>query len=629
MPHLAEILALLLVLGIGAQWIGWRFQIPAIVLLTLSGLMIGPVLGILRPSEALGEVYQPLIKLAVAAILFEGGLSLRFSELNQSAAVVRRLTTVAVALSLGLTAWAAHNIVGMAWAVALVFGAVTVVTGPTVILPLLRQARLKRRPASFLKWEGIVNDPTGAVLVVVMFDYTVGASAGHAGETAAHLAAGAGVALVLGVGCGWLLGRAFLAGWVPEYLKGAVALAAALFTYALSNLVLEEAGLIAATVMGVVLGNMSLPSISEIRRFKEYVAVLLVSAVFLLLTADLDPHILAALDWRSAALIVVIVFLVRPTVVWLSTIGAGMTWQERLLVGWIAPRGVVAAAVAGVFGPLLAERGLPGADLLLPLVFVLILATVVLHGFTLGWLARKLGLSAQRHGGLIIAGAGAWSSGLAKKLHELEVPVIVADSAWHRLRTARQSGVPVYYGELLSEHAEYSLELGAFGSLLATTNNDAYNALVCARFAPELGRQNIFQLAANEVAEPRKPSPELRGRTAMNQKVQYEDLQRRWYQGWGFRKTELTEGFDVESLETVLPDDAVPVLVIDPKHEVRLLEANKPVRAEPGDTVIWFGPKAATDSIPAKPGDAGSADEATDALHETDNRAAEKPRPLV
>jgi NhaP-type Na+/H+ or K+/H+ antiporter len=615
MHHLTEILALLMVLGIGAQWLAWRFQIPAIVLLSGFGLLIGPVLGIVRPSEALGEAYQPLIKLAVAAILFEGGLSLRFAELKQSAAVVRRLTTVAVALSLTLTAWVAHRIVGMDWAVALVFGAITVVTGPTVILPLLRQARLKRRPASFLKWEGIVNDPTGAVLVVVMFDYFVGADAGEVGATLGHLGTGVGVALLLGGIGGWALGRAFLAGLVPEYLKGAVALAAALGAYALSNLVLEEAGLIAATVMGVVLGNMSLPSIAEIRRFKEYIAVLLVSGVFLLLTADLDPQILGALDWRSALLIVAVVFVVRPVVVWVSTIGAGMSWQERTLVGWIAPRGVVAAAVAGVFGPLLAERGIAGAELLLPLVFVLILTTVVLHGFSLGRLARRLDLSAQRQGGLILAGAGAWSSGLAKKLHELEVPVIVADSAWHRLRAARQANVPVYFGELLSEHAEHSLELGAFSSLLATTNNDAYNALVCARFAPELGRQNIFQLASGEVAEPRKPSPELRGRTAMSQQIQYEDLQRRWYQGWGFRHSTLTESFDVEMLKSALPEDAVPVLVIGPKQQVRLLEADKPLRAEAGEHVIWFGPKGA---------EAETRDRA-----ENGSSAAEKPRPLV
>jgi NhaP-type Na+/H+ or K+/H+ antiporter len=589
--HLTEILALMAVLGLGAQWLGWRLQIPALVLLILSGLLIGPVLGIIRPSEALGEAYQPLIKLAVAAILFEGGLSLRWAELRKAAGGVNRLISVTALLSLGLTAYAAHTIAGLSWPVALVFGAITIVTGPTVILPLLRQARLQRRPASYLKWEGIVNDPVGAVLVVVIFDYFAGGGPHTVGDSLLRLATGVGVAAAIGGVGGWLLGRAFLGGRVPEYLKGPIALTAALGAYALSNLVLEEAGLIAATVLGVVLGNMNLPSIGEIRRFKEYIALLLVTAVFLLLTADLDPAIMLAMDWRSAALIAAVILLVRPAAVWISTLGAGMSWQERALVGWIAPRGVVAAAVAGVFGPALAAQGHAGAEELLPLVFTLILTTVVLHGFSLGWLARRLDLSARRTGGLIIAGGTAWSSGLAKALHEREVPVIVADNAWHRLRGARLAGVPVYFGELLSEHAEHSLELGAYGNLLAVTNNDAYNALVCAHFAPELGRQRVFQLATDEVAEPRRPSPTARGRIAFGDDIQYEDLQRHWYQGWGFHSSRITESFGIDDFRAKLPDGAMPILVISTKREVRVLEAGSALKAEPDERVLWLGCK--------------------------------------
>jgi NhaP-type Na+/H+ or K+/H+ antiporter len=589
--HLTEILALMAVLGLGAQWLGWRFQLPALVLLILTGLMIGPVLGIIRPSEALGDAYQPLIKLAVAAILFEGGLSLRWAELKKAAGGVNRLITVSVALSLALTAWAAHTIAGLSWPVALVFGAITIVTGPTVILPLLRQARLQRRPASYLKWEGIVNDPVGAVLVVVIFDYFAGSGTHSVGDSLLRLVTGVGVAAVVGGAGAWLLGRAFLAGQVPEYLKGPIALAGALGAYALSNLVLDEAGLIAATVFGVVLGNMNLPSISEIRRFKEYIALLLVTAVFLLLTADLDPAIMLAMDWRSAALIVAVIVLVRPAAVWISTIGAGMSWQERTLVGWIAPRGVVAAAVAGIFGPALAAQGYAGAEELLPLVFTLILTTVVLHGFSLSWLARRLELSARRTGGLIIAGGTAWSSGLARALHEREVPVIVADNAWHRLRGARLAGAPVYFGELLSEHAEHSLELGAYGNLLAVTNNDAYNALVCAHFAPELGRQKVYQLATDEVAEPRRPSPAARGRIAFSDDIQYEDLQRHWYQGWGFHSTRISESFGMKDFHAQLPEDAIPILVIGVNKEVRVLEAGKTLKAEPDERILWFGCK--------------------------------------
>ena len=599
MPPITETLALVTVLGLGAQWVGWRYRIPSIVLLTACGVLLGPVLGLLRPSEALGEAFQPLIKLGVAAILFEGGLSLRLSELKKAAAGVNRLITVAVVLSLAFGSVAAHWIGGLSWPVAVIFGAIVVVTGPTVILPLLRQARLRRRPASYLKWEGIVNDPTGALLAVAAFEYFVSSGQASIGHSLLALVLGLAVAGTLGGAGGWLLGRAYLAGGVPEYLKGPLALAAALGVYALSNFVLEEAGLVAATAMGLVLGNMGLPSINELRRFKESIAVLLVSGIFLLLTADLDPQIMLRLDWRSVALLAAILLLVRPLAIGLATIGAGMTWQERVLVGWIAPRGVVAAAVAGVFGPPLVAQGYAGGELLLPLVFALILVTVVIHGFSLSWLATRLGLSATGEGGLLIAGAGPWSTGLAGALHKLEVPVLLADVSWHRLRVARLSGIPVYFGELLSEQAESSLELGEMGSLLAATSNDAYNALLCAHYAAELGRQRVYQLPAEEVAEQRRPGPTARGLTAFAEGVRFEDLERHWYGGWTFQRANITEDFGLEEFLAGLPREAVPLLAISAKGAVRLTAVEHPLKVEPGDGVLWFGRKDA--AVPRSP----------------------------
>ncbi len=589
MPHTTETLALVAVLGLAAQWVGWLLRVPSIVLLIVFGLLAGPVLGIVRPAETLGEAFRPLIQLGVAAILFEGGLTLRLGELRKAASGVVRLISASMVLSLVFGVAAAHWVGALSWPVAVVFGAIVVVTGPTVILPLLRQARLLRRPASYLKWEGIVNDPAGALLAVVAFQYFVGAESASVGDSLASLLLGLGVALALGTAGGWLLGRAFLAGLVPEYLKGPLALAAALGTYAVSNLVLEEAGLVAATAMGLVLGNMGLPGINEIRRFKEYVAVLLVSGIFILLTADLDPAIMLALDWRSVALLAAILFVVRPAAVWLATVGADMTWQERALVGWIAPRGVVAAAVAGLFGPALAEHGHSGGELLLPLVFALILVTVVLHGFSLGWLARRLGLSAPAEGGLLIAGAGPWSTGLAAALHAQEVPVLLADNSWHRLRAARLAGVPAWFGELLSEEAEVSLETAGFGSLLAVTNNDAYNALVCAHFAPEMGRQRVHQLAAEEVPEARRPAPVARGLVAFGATIRFDELERQWYQGSAFRTTRITEERGAEDFVAGLPEGAIPLVVIGSRGGLRVVGEDGAVKARPGERVVWFG----------------------------------------
>lgn len=591
MPHLTETLALLVTLGLAAQWLGWRLRVPAIVLLILVGFLVGPALGLIRPSTDIGAAFDPMVRLAVAVILFEGGLTLRWDELRRAGRGILRLITLTVGLGWAFGAAAGHWIAGLSWPVAVVLGAIMVVTGPTVILPLLRQARLRRRPASFLKWEGIANDPAGAVLAVVSFEYFVSAGRSSLAGSIAHLLLGLATAAALGIGAAWLLGRAFRAGRVPEYLKGPLAPAVALGVYAVSNLVLEEAGLVAVTLMGLVLGNMRLPEIEEVRRFKAYVSLLLVSILFVLLTAELDPEVMLRLDWRSAAFLAAVLFLVRPLAVALATIGADMTWQERALVGWVGPRGVVAAAVAGVFGPALARHGYAGAEALLPLAFALIFVTVIVHGLTLEPLGRRLGLSAPSRGGLLIAGASPWSQGLAAALHDQAIPVMVADSSWQRLRGLRYQGVAVYYGELLSEHAAASLELGEMETLLAATDNDAYNALVCRHYAPELGHQSVFQLAEAETSEQKRPAPASRGRTAFSEGLRFEELQRGWYRGLSFQTTRITETYDVEAFREGLPPGALPIGTIDGDNRIRLLAAAEALRAEAGARVVWFGCK--------------------------------------
>lgn len=590
--HITLVLALVALLGIGAQWIAWRLRVPAIILLTLFGVLAGPVLGWIRPSHDLGELLDPLIKIGVAVILFEGGLSLRFHEFRQAASGVTRLVTVGVALAFGLGAAAAHYIGGLSWPVALVFGAITVVTGPTVIIPLLRQARLRRRPASFLKWEGIINDPTGALLAVVIFEYFAVAGTGSVQFMALQAAGGLLFAAASGIGGGYLLGILFRRGLVPEYLKGPVALAAALGVYVLANLMLSESGLLAATLLGVALGNMRLPSIDEIRRFKEYVALMLVSGVFILLTAELDPAILLRLDWRTVALLATIVFVTRPLTIWLATIGAGMSWQERALLGWIAPRGIVAASVAAVFGPALALQGYDGATLLLPLVFALILVTVLLHGLTINRLARHLDLGAPTTSGLLIVGGSPWTIAFAETLSKLEIPVMIVDSEWHRIRAARLAGLSVFYGDILSEASEQRLEFNDYGYLFAATDNDAYNAHVCSHFASEMGRTHIFQLAeaSTDEPDPRRLPSTRRGQTAIDRSATYDELLARWYHGHTFQRTPLTDQYSYEDFRAACPSECQPILLLR-AGTLQFSSSEQALNPKSGDTLVWFGPR--------------------------------------
>lgn len=593
--HVTLVLGLVGLLGIGAQWLAWRVNLPAIVLLLAFGLLAGPVFGWIRPGRDLGDMLDPLVRVGVAVILFEGGLNLHFHELRQAGAGIARLVTLGVLVSFPLGSLAAHHVGGLSWPVALVFGAIVVVTGPTVIIPLLRQARLRRRPASYLKWEGIVNDPVGALLAVVVFEYLVFAGDDALSQIAARLAGGLFAAGLLGVGWGLVLGTLYRRGWVPEYLKGPGALASAILVYVLGNQVLGESGLLAATLLGVTLGNMELPGIDEMRRFEEYMGLILVSGVFILLTANLETEVLRRLDWRSVALLGALIFAVRPVSIFLSTLGAGMTLQERALLGWIAPRGVVAAAVAGIFGPELEARGFDGAELLLPLVFALVLVTVLAHGLSMGWVSRRLGLSAATTNGVLIVGASPWTVGLAQALGEKEVPAMIVDSSWHRLRAARLAGVKVFYGEILSEASEQQLEFNDYGNLLAATDNDAYNALVCSRFGSEMGRNRTFQLpdASTEEPDPKRLPRAVRGVIVPAADAWFEELVSKWYSGWRFRQTRLTEEFREEDWQATLSDGGLPVLVLKADGLVWFNSPEQPVKPGPNDTVIWFGPQPA------------------------------------
>lgn len=591
---LTSVIVLIAVLGFVAQWLAWRTRLPAIVLLLLFGVIAGPVAGWLNPEEQLGEIVEPIIKLGVAVILFEGGLSLQFAELRQAAMGVKRLVTLGVTFSFLLGSLAAYTVGALSLPVAMVFGAISVVTGPTVIIPLLRQARLRRRPASYLKWEGIINDPIGALLAVLVFQYFVYAGSTDLGHVVQWLAQGVAVAVALGGGGGYLLGSAFRRDWVPESLKGPGAFVAALAVYVLANYALDEAGLLATTLLGITLGNMRLPSIGEIRRYKEYITIMLVASVFIVITADLDPEILGHLDWHSLALLLVMLLLVRPLSVFAATVHSDMTWRERLLVGWIAPRGIVAAAMAGLFGPHLAARGFEGGELLLPLVFAMIFLTVLAHGFSLGPLAQRLGLSASGSNGVLILGASSWTVGLASALQGRNVPVLIADASWHRLRLARLAGVPVHYGEILSEFSAETLEFAEMGSLFAATDNDAYNSLVCSHFAPELGRNRIYQLpyiTAGEAAPKRLPRT-VRGLVSPRDDAMYEDLLRNWYRGWTFQTTQVTETFPYARFLESLPEGALPVAVIREGGSVRFESPEQPIAPRPGAWVVWFGPKA-------------------------------------
>lgn len=600
--HQVNALVLIAALSVACQWLAWRLRLPAIVLFLIAGLVIGPTLGLLHPGRDFGPLLRPVISLAVAVILFEGGLNLHLHELKEAAVGVKRLVALGVPLSFLLGAAAAHFLGGLSLPVALVFGAVMVVTGPTVIMPLLRQAHLNRRTASYLKWEGMINDPIGALLSTLVLQYFLirAMAAQHVAVGMVALALGRGLfaAAVLGIGLGWLLGTALKRDLLPEFLKAPVVFGCVLVVFALANRATSEAGLLAVTLMGMMLGNMRLTNMDEMRRFQEYLTVLLVPSVFVLLTADLSPQIILQLNWRSAALVAAMLLLVRPVSAWLATAGAGINWRDRLLVSWIAPRGVVASAIAGVFGPALVASGYRDGDLLLPLIFAVVFATVLVHGFSLRGLARLLRLTVSPHGVLLV-GASPWTTALARMLAcELKLEVLLVDSSWHRLRQARLAGIRVLYGELLSEQLQQSLELSEISCLLAATSNDAYNSLVCHHFTSDLAANRVFQLpmSAPEDHATKAVARPFRGIVAFSERAQYEELWRLQLQGWQFYKAVMSDGYGFNELAEDWPDETMPVAAVQPDGNLVFHAPQNPIRPRAGDTVLYYAPRKLKDA---------------------------------
>lgn len=582
--------ALVGALGVGAQWLAWRLRMPAIVLMLLAGLAVGPGLGIFDPREDIGPLMQPMIAIAVAIILFEGGLTLNIESLRSAAVGVRRLVFIGAPVGWLGSALALHYVAGLSWASSAVFGGIMIVTGPTVIAPLLRQARLRKRPGQLLQWEAIVNDPIGALAAVLAFELVLVMQASETiGDAAFSMLSGITVATILGLAAGWALSEAFRRAYVPEYMKVPVLFAVLLGVFALSDYVLHESGLLAVTVMGIWMANAHLPSYTELRRFKEHATVLLVSGVFILLAASMDIETLSKLSWPAVFFVLAVIFVVRPLTVMISLAFSNVPFRERLLVAFTGPRGVVLVAVAGLFGERLVAAGIEDAAVLSPLAFALVAATVVLHGFSLRPFARLLDLAGGDTPGVIIVGGSQFSTSLAQELQKHEIEVLVADSNRARLRRPREAGVPVFYGDILSEAAEHGVELMSFGRVVAISDNEAYNTLVATDLAPEFGRDNVFQLKQAKQENRRHALPPSLGGRPFAAGMSFLEIARHMQSSWEVRSTRLTEEFTLENWRETNPE-AIPLAEIGGQGGLRLLDENAKLKAEAGTRILWLGP---------------------------------------
>ncbi|TFD99719.1 cation:proton antiporter [Jeotgalibacillus salarius] len=581
---------LVVFLGILSQWLSWRIRMPAIVVMSVAGIIVGPLLGFINPEQEFGDLYGPIISMAVAIILFEGSLQLDFREIRDLGRPVFRIVTIGAFLAWILGSLTAHYIAGLSLPVAFVIGGLFIVTGPTVILPLLRQAKLKPRPAKILKWEGIIVDPFGVLLALFAFQiilFFVDESVTFANLLLFFGAAAFATILgwVLGRGMGWM----FEKGYIPEFLKSPVLFAVVLFCFSVADEVMHETGLLSVTAMGMTMANMHISSISDMRHFKENISVLLISTIFIMLTASLQMEtLLEIFNLRIIGYVVLMLIVVRPLSIWLSTIGTDLSWQERTLVGWIAPRGIVALTVSGYFASVLLDTGFEDAEILTALTFALVFATVVVHGFSIGLVAKKLKLANDDRPGMIIVGGNSFTRGLATVLQEVKVPVILVDSTWRNLAPARQRGVPTFHGELLSEQTEYRLDMTPYESIIAATSLDSYNALVCSTFTPSIGRKHLFQVSMekNHDADLAGLRHTVGGRVLFNEKATLQELIRRVENGHAFRRTQVTEQYTYEQYKEEINGDDLLIGVLNKTGHFEPFVKDWEEVINPGDTLI-------------------------------------------
>lgn len=594
-----SLLASIGVLSLLCQWLAWRIKIPAILPLLICGLLVGPGFHILNPDQLFGDLLFPVVSLAVAIILFEGSLTLEFKQIQGHGAMVRNLVSIGVVVTFVIIGLATYLLMGTDWRISALFGALVVVTGPTVIVPMLRSVKPSAKIANILRWEGIIIDPIGALLAVVVYEFIISSR-----DTALlNTLQAFGTTLFIGFGFGWaaakILTEALTRSWLPHYLQNPATLTFMLGVYAMSNFIEHESGLLTVTVMGMVMANSRKLDIDGILEFKESLSVLLISALFILLAARLDLSTFLELGLPMIALLVVIIFIARPASVWLSATGLDLNWKEKLLISWIAPRGIVAAAVSALFAIKLGDLGWQHASILIPMVFMVIITTVVLQSLSAKYLAMGLGLQEPPAQGFLIFGANDTARAIAKMLTEQDIKVRMADTNWENLRLARMEGLPVYFGNPASEHATNHVDLTGIGRLLVLSPYKQLNPVVSMHFLDWFGSGKVFGLGGENEARASHQLSESYNQTLglFAEGITYSKLASLRAKKALVKKTNISESFSFENYKEQYGQRSLPLFAIDEQGYCHVFHESEKITPKAGWTVIAL---ISPEPVPAK-----------------------------
>ena len=508
-------LAGIIILGILAQWVAWKFKIPAILPLILIGLLVGPIASeffnadgskwiepIWDGTKGLfpGDSLYYFVSIAISIILFEGGLTLRKDEIKNIGPVITKLITVGSSITFFGAGIIAHYTFNLSWELSFLFSGLIIVTGPTVITPILRNIPLKKDVSAVLKWEGILIDPIGALVAVLVFEFiSVG---GGAGFTQTALLEFLKI-ILFGTTFGFTFAHALIfiinQKWVPHYLLNVVSLSTVLLVFVASEIFAHESGLLAVVVMGMVLGNSKLKNLKEILYFKESLSILLISILFILLAANMDiSELMLLYRWETLLLFALVVFVVRPLAVFVSAYNSNLKVNEKLFISWVGPRGIVAAGIASLFGSKLLKQGVDGAEYITPLVFMIVLGTVLLNATTARFFAKTIGVFLKKSNAIMIVGASDVARLIGVYLMKNNRRVVIIDSNKDNIEKVKKEGIESYQVNIYDDDLTDNIEFNDVGYLLSITGSDSINKYAISNFADNYGEQGAYRIASSQ-----------------------------------------------------------------------------------------------------------------------------------
>ncbi len=592
MESLLGLLALIFLFSFLGQWLSWGLRVPSIVFLFAAGLLAGPVSGLLSPDQMFGDLLFPIVSILIGIILFEGGLTLEFDKIRHFKGPILRIIFLGGAITFLLSSLSAFLIFEYSLEWSMLIGGILIVTGPTVVLPLLHQIRPEGQVGSIAQWEGIIIDPIGAIVAVIVFELILAERMGGVygfGLGALKFLEAMSLGTAVGIFVAHGITVLFQRYWIPDYLHNLTILAGIIGAQAFCNHFVHESGLLAVTVMGMYMANQNRVSVRHILHFKEELRILFISILFILLVARLEPSFVYQIKMEQMLFLAALILIVRPAAVLLSTIGTNITWPERGFLAWIAPRGIVAAAVASLFSHELERIGMEGAAQLGNVTFFVIAGTVVIYGLTLPSLSRWLGVADEEPQGVLLIGAHVWGRALARTFQNAGVLVRLLDKNPAHVRRAHVDGLEAQCIDVLDESQFQTVNVQGIGSVAAITPNDEVNTLSSVH-ALDMGfeRSGVFQLKPSGGNEEENKTDPFHGRFLFLKELDYMDIQQRWKDSWTFDSRSISSEEELESIRSRTGDDLFLVASIDKDQHVTLFSSETNSAPSVGDLLITF-----------------------------------------